>query len=153
MGLAARGCPCGADATYAECCAPLHRGVRAAGDAAALMRSRYAAFATKDVDYLWRTLHSQHVDRGRGEAEVKGQLRDACRENRYLGLRVIEAREVASDGIARVLFAARVFRRGRELSFVELSEFAREDGGWKYLRGDGRTTPFDEAVGLTIDGF
>jgi len=115
------------------------------------MRSRYAAFVVKDVDYLWRTLHAEHVDRGRDEAQMKRELQEACRENRYLGLRVLESRDADADGLARVLFAARVFRRGRDLSFVEVSEFAREGDGWKYLRGDGRAIAFEEAAGLTID--
>jgi uncharacterized protein YchJ len=36
----------------------------------------------------------------------------------------------------RVTFAARVFRKGRDLSFVERSEFLRDGDGWRYVRGD-----------------
>jgi SEC-C motif-containing protein len=120
------------------------------------MRSRYAAFATKDVRYLWRTLHPDHDDRARPEEQVLRELREACSANRYLGLRILDARGPDADGIARVLFVAKVFRKGRDLSFVEASDFARdgEMQAWRYLRGDAQ--PLD-AVGeldaLTLDTF
>lgn len=101
------------------------------------MRSRYAAFAKKEVDYLWRTLHADHDDRARDKAAALRDLRDACTTHRYMGLRVLETRAPDADGVARVLFAAKVFQRGRELSFVELSEFRHDGEGWRYVRGDG----------------
>src|SRR5438067_971799 len=53
-------CPCTSGNRYAECCARYHRLVREPPDAVALMRSRYAAFASKEIAYLWRTLHRDH---------------------------------------------------------------------------------------------
>lgn len=50
-------CPCGTGERYDRCCGPLHRGERRPDTAAALMRSRYSAFAVGDVDYLWRSWH------------------------------------------------------------------------------------------------
>ena len=52
---------------------------------------------------------------------------------KYTGLRVLDWREEGDTG--QVLFRARVFLRGRDMSFVELSDFARDDGRWKYLAG------------------
>jgi SEC-C motif-containing protein len=138
-------CACGSGAAYARCCAPCHRGEREALDASALMRSRYAAFALKKVDYLWQTLHPHHEDRGRPREAVLAALRDACSTHRYLGLNVLASDGPDAAGIARVLFAARVFRAGRDLSFIELSQFARDDTGWRYLAGHGRPLPGGEA--------
>jgi SEC-C motif-containing protein len=120
------------------------------------MRSRYAGFAMKDVRYLWRTLHPDHDDRARPEEEVLRELREACSNNRYLGLRILDVRGPDAHGIARVLFVAKVFRKGRDLSFVEASDFAREGatGGWRYVRGGARSL---EEVGsldaLTLETF
>jgi SEC-C motif-containing protein len=100
------------------------------------MRSRYAAFALKEVDYLWRTLHVDHPDRARPAEDVLRELRDACSANRYMGLRILETEEPDAKGLAHVMFAARVFRKGHDLSFVERSEFLRDREGWRYLRGD-----------------
>jgi SEC-C motif-containing protein len=99
------------------------------------MRSRYAAFALKEVDYLWRTLHADHDDRSRPAADVLREFREASRTNRYMGLRILDVREPDAGGIARVVFEARVFRKGRDLSFVESSEFLHDGEGWRYLRG------------------
>ena len=50
-------CPCGSGATYDACCGRLHRGAAQAGTAEELMRSRYAAYAVGDTDYVFRTWH------------------------------------------------------------------------------------------------
>jgi SEC-C motif-containing protein len=155
MTTASEPCPCGSAAAYATCCAPYHQGEREPADATALMRSRYAAFATKNVDYLWRTLHADHDDRARPEAQVRRELRDACSANRYLGLRVLDAQEPDSEGVARVLFAVRVFHRGRDVSFVECSAFAREEEaeGWRYIGGEGTSVAFEAVRETTIEAF
>ncbi len=128
-------CPCGSGAAYAACCGPLHRGEREAGDAATLMRSRYAAYATGDAPYLWKTVHPQHDDRARPEATVLAELREAFRRFRYMGLTVLDHAAPDAEGVARVLFLARVFERGVDRSFVEVSEFMHDGAGWRYLCG------------------
>lgn len=154
MSASSRECPCGSGASYAACCAPLHRGDREASDATALMRSRYAAFAKKEALYLWKTLHPDHDDRARPEDEVIRDLRAACSSNRYMGLTILDARGADANGMARVLFEAKVFRRGEDLSFVELSEFLHDGVGWRYLRGDGASIAEVRASGATtIDAF
>jgi SEC-C motif-containing protein len=50
-------CPCGSGTTYVACCGPLHSDTMTAPTAVALMRSRYSAFAFRDVDYLLATWH------------------------------------------------------------------------------------------------
>jgi SEC-C motif-containing protein len=50
-------CPCGSALAYNACCGPLHRGVRQAGSAVELMRSRYSAYVRGDADYVFRTWH------------------------------------------------------------------------------------------------
>ena len=129
-------CPCGSGEAYGACCGPLHAGQREAADATALMRSRYAAYARKEVAYVWRTLHPDHEDRARPEEQVLRELRDACAVNRYLGLRILGATGPDDAGIATVTFAVRVFRKGVDLSFSERSEFKRDGEGWRYLRGE-----------------
>jgi SEC-C motif-containing protein len=100
------------------------------------MRSRYAAFALKEVDYLLRTLHADHPDRDRPAVDVLRELRDACRTNRYMALRILDTQEADPLGVARVVFSAKVFRRGHDLSFVERSEFLHDGEGWRYVRGE-----------------
>lgn len=127
-------CPCQSGSTYGECCQPYHRGEKQPPTPEALMRSRYAAFATGDVDYLVKTLHPDHRDRQLPAEMLVSSLRSACREQRYTGLEVFEASEDGDKGHVR--FRARVFQKGRDLSFSETSRFERIDGAWRYLDGE-----------------
>ncbi len=97
------------------------------------MRSRFSAFALGDGAYLFRTLHPDHPLRSRPQDEVVRELSRAHRSLRYLGLAVHEHR--AEGDHAQVLFTARVFERGSDKSFSELSEFERLEGAWRYRDG------------------
>lgn len=129
-------CPCRSGRPYKACCEPYHRGARQAPDAEALMRSRFAAFAKKEAVYLWRTLHADHEDRQHGEAWVLRSLRASAGTLRYAGLAILDRRDPGEDGIAQVLFLARLFEGSNDRSFVELSDFAHDGEGWRYLRGE-----------------
>lgn len=138
-------CPCGSSLLYKSCCAPLHKGEREAPDAESMMRSRYAAYAKKEIPYLMTTLHAKHEDRAMPEAELSKLLAAAARNQRYLGLTILDRRGPNAEGVAEVLFHARVFERGRDFSFVERSEFAHDGTGWRYVHGD--TVPVGKIEG------
>jgi len=112
------------------------------------MRSRFAAFALGDAEYLWRTLHPDHEDCARDRATVLAALRDVARTLRFMRLTILDA-----SG-SRVLFHAAVFDKGKDRSFVELSSFARDDAGWRYVAGETTPAPGPAPVDWTIeDGF
>jgi SEC-C motif-containing protein len=140
---------------YDACCGPCHRGEREAPDPPALMRSRYGAFTRGDEAYLVRTLHPDHADLETGEDSLRRSLRDTFRRYRYLGLRVLDHRPAGADGLAEVLFHARVREGARDRSFVERSYFAHDGVGWRYLAGDllpAAALP-KRVDTLTLDGF
>jgi SEC-C motif-containing protein len=148
-------CPCRSARPYKACCEPYHRGAREAPDPEALMRSRFSAFAKKEVDYLFRTLHPDHEDRRHDRTAVLRALRASAGTFRYAGLAILDTRPADDAGIAQVLFLARLFEGSAERSFVELSDFAHDGEGWRYLRGTLRPAaaiPGDPAK-LTIDTF
>lgn len=130
-----RDCPCCSGAPYTSCCAPFHRGEREAPTPEALMRSRYAAYANKLAPYIYRTIHTEHEDRKRPEVEVLREIRDAVSTLRFMQLNVLGHEQPNEQGLARVLFYARVFEKGQNRSFVELSDFLHNGTGWRYLRG------------------
>lgn len=99
------------------------------------MRSRFAAYANKLAPYIYRTLHVNHEDRNRPEAEVLREIRDATSTLRFMQLAILDRQEPNEEGLARVLFYARVFEKGQNRSFVELSDFLPDGTGWRYLRG------------------
>ncbi|MCE9673837.1 hypothetical protein LY474_39190 [Myxococcus stipitatus] len=148
-------CPCCSGLRYRECCAPFHRGEAEAPDAERLMRSRYAAFAQREAAYLWKTLHPDHPDRARPQEEVLRELRDFARAHQYPKLVVMDRRPPDANGVAQVLFFAKVFEKGKERSFVERSYFRHDGTGWRYHSGDTRM-PRDLPVppeALTLDTF
>ncbi len=93
------------------------------------MRSRYAAFALGLGEYLVDTLASSHRHRDLPREALVTELSRAKDRQRFLGLRVVRA-----EG-DEVLFEARIFERGKDQSFAELSKFVREDGRWRYESG------------------
>lgn len=98
------------------------------------MRSRYAAFALGLGTYLVDTLSADHADRALPRALFVQELARAHERQRFLGLRILHAAAGGQSG--EVMFCARVFEKGADRSFVELSKFAHEDGAlWRYASG------------------
>ncbi|AKF83755.1 YchJ family metal-binding protein [Myxococcus faecalis] len=128
-------CPCSSGLRYRECCAPFHKGEAEAPDAERLMRSRYSAFAQREASYLWKTLHPQHPDRARPEADVVRELRAFAQGHQFPKLVVMDRQAPDAQGNAQVLFFAKVFEKGKERSFVERSDFRHDGVGWRYLSG------------------
>lgn len=153
MKAAPRDCPCTSGLRYAACCRPLHAGERAAATPEALMRSRFSAFALGLGGYLVDTLSSDHEDRALPADALARELGRVRERQRFLGLEILHASTDGDRG--EVLFFARVFERGRDRSFAELSTFVREDGSFRYQSGvlvPGERLPADRAT-LTRDRF
>ena len=112
-------CPCLSGLPYDECCGRFHEGA-AAPTAEALMRSRYSAYATGNIDYILSTWHpsTRPADRS---------LDDSIRWYRLDILSTSKGGPLDSTGT--VEFEA--FYRGG--SQRELSSFVREAGRWYYL--------------------
>ncbi|WP_178362338.1 YchJ family metal-binding protein [Mycolicibacterium hippocampi] len=119
-------CPCGSGDPFGRCCLPLHTGDREAQTAEQLMRSRYTAFATGDVDYLWRTWHPRtRPDR----VDDAGLI--------WTGLHIIDC--VAGgpgDQTGEVEFRARYLDSQRTGTLHERSRFAVRARRWFYLDGE-----------------
>ena len=117
------------------------------------MRSRWSAFAVGRGDWLFDTLASTHPDRAAPRDAAVRELSRARERQRFLKLTVLHA--CASGDEGEVLFVARVFEKGRDCSFAELSTFTREDGEWRYASGilvPGNKLPADTST-LTRDAF
>ncbi len=128
-----KACPCHSGADYRACCSPYHLRKAQAPDAVSLMRSRYSAFALGDAEYLYDTLGPGHEDRKMDKAALLRDFRTAKSTLRYQGLAILDS---TTDGdAARVLLHATIFEKGQDRSFVELSEFVKVDGGWRYESG------------------
>ena len=113
-------CPCGSGAAYDACCGPLHRGVRQAATALELMRSRYAAYAVGDADYVFRTWHPR-------TRPADLTLEDGPT---WTGL------TVEGYGEDWVDFTARWDGPGGPGEMRERSRFEQRAGRWLYVDGD-----------------
>ena len=117
-------CPCGATG-YAACCGRYHGGLHAP-DAAALMRSRYSAYALKLEAYLLDTWHP---------ATRPATLGLESGNARWLGLEIKNHIAESADR-ATVEFVARYKVGGRAHRLHEISRFVREEGRWFYVDGE-----------------
>lgn len=119
-------CPCGSGDRFDGCCGPALRGTPAS-TAAALMRSRYTAFAVGDTAYLEGTWHP-----GTRPDEL---TLDPAR--RWTGLEIVDI-VAGGEGDARGVVAFRAaWRHSRERGVLaERSRFVRQRGRWWYLDGE-----------------
>jgi SEC-C motif-containing protein len=123
-------CPCHSGLRYSACCEALHKGTAIAETPEKLMRSRYAAFAKGLGKYLVDTLAASHPDRQQDLAALTIALSRAKDTQRFLGLTILETRTDGDRG--EVKFHARIFEKGKDVSFTEHSVFVKEDGAWRY---------------------
>ncbi len=118
-------CPCCSNLEYSECCGPFIEG-EPAPTAVALVRSRYTAFAMRNLDYVART-HAPEIrdDFNRAEAE---RIASECE---WLGLQIHSAKESADT--AEVEFIIRIRQQQKTITKASASSFRREDGEWLYV--------------------
>lgn len=113
-------CPCGSGTSYDACCGRLHRGAALAETPEELMRSRYAAYAVGDTDYVFRTWHPR--------TRPDDLSPDPART--WTGLTILGA------GDDWVEFVASYERGGAAGEQHERSRFERRGGRWVYVDGD-----------------
>ena len=114
------------------------------------MRSRFSAFVRGKHAYLFRTLHPDHDDHAGGRDAWTAQLAKNAKRTRYDSLLVLDHDGPDADGIARVLFHVTMRLDGKDASFAELSSFALDGTGWRYVGGVTRACRADRARALTI---
>ena len=126
-------CPCGSGQRYRECCRRFHRGEAVAETPDELMRSRYAAYAKGEVDYIVDTTDPSGEAWDEPVAEWRADIRRFGRDAQFMGVEILEA---STDGdTGEVLFHAKLRADGRDASFSERSTFVRRDGRWLYQSG------------------
>jgi SEC-C motif domain protein len=133
-------CPCGTDLEFEACCGPILAGERQAATPEALMRSRYTAYARKEVAYIAES----HDPETREEVDLAA-TRNWADRTEWLKLEILKTQGGGEgDDRGEVEFIA-YFRdeRGRELSHHERSTFVRRDGRWYFHDGE---TPKGEPV-------
>lgn len=135
-------CPCQSSLKFNQCCEPYLKGQSKPETAEQLLRARFSAFATGNIDYILKTHHSKTSDSvDRNEIENWAQSSD------WHGLQIVqkEAGE-ASDTQGTIIFCAKYAEKtgdkaGEIQEHWEKSFFEREPatakGEWKFLDAQG----------------
>lgn len=120
-------CICGSGVESASCCTPLHAG-QPAPTALALMRARYAAYVTGNLDYVERTcIEELRREFNRLDAERYSE------EAEWLGLKILRTVDGGiNDQTGQVEFTTHYKHKGQTLTQHELAGFCRVDGAWLY---------------------
>lgn len=124
-------CPCDSGQTYGACCGPHLAGKTRPATAAALMRSRYTAFALGQVDYLLATHHPTR--RTPTEATTLAQ---SIANTEWLGLRVLQTQAGQPDDRQGEVEFIAYYRDPKPGQIHERSRFVKQRDRWFYVDGD-----------------
>lgn len=120
-------CPCCSGKAYEVCCMPYHDGDAFAPNAEALMRSRYAAFAVHDADYLFETTLP-----ARRKFHRKNEYLQWAEENEWIKLEIVDT---PAPNI--VEFKAYFKMKNGQLYIQhERSRFKQVNAKWYYADGE-----------------
>ena len=118
-------CPCGSDLGYVTCCEPLIKGDRKAQSALELMKSRYSAYVTCEIDYIIEstTLSERHF-------YSKKDILKWAKESTWLKLEIIDY------SVNTVEFKAYYHNsKGKLEIHHEFSTFLLENDTWYFVEG------------------
>ncbi len=124
-------CYCGSQIIHKDCCQPFLTGALKPETPEQLMRSRYSAFCTKNIEYLVSTQHPS-----KRQANERDLLTKTVYETQWMGLKILNAETDQDDShTGYVEFAA--FYKTTEIGQLhERSKFILEEGQRYYLEGE-----------------
>lgn len=103
------------------------------------MRSRYSAYAIRNVEHIMRTTHPDgpHYQTNRGQ--WMSEIERFCDAYQFDGLEVVDSSSDQTRGWVR--FWARISLDGVDHTFGERSLFYRVNGAWLYHSGTALEQP------------
>ena len=122
-------CPCGSGRKYKKCCALYHKGALP-GDALALMKSRYSAYAAGNSRYIIETTHPDNPDFTDDLKSWKASIDRFCRGTEFEGLQIIDW--IDGEEEAYVTFSASLSGG----TMIEKSRFLKVGREWLYVDGE-----------------
>lgn len=125
-------CPCGSQQVLSQCCAPYLLGQRRAATAEHLMRSRYSAYCTKNINYLIKTHHPDYR-----EPNSRQKIVATANSVTWLGLTIVATEQGQPRDEKGIVEFVAAFQEGKTaVQLHERSRFRHENGQWFYLEGD-----------------
>jgi SEC-C motif domain protein len=134
-------CFCGSDKSFDACCGSFLNGTASAPTAEALMRARYSAYVTANIDFIERTHHSSTRSEFNRESARKW-----AEESQWQGLEIIKTIDgTEQDAEGSIEFIATYSQKEETIQHHELSVFRREAGAWTFVDGRVLNQPFRRA--------
>jgi len=125
-------CYCGKSLSYNECCGAIHKGSREAKTAEELMRSRYSAFVTADIDFILKTYALETRP-----TEDREEILNWTKSVDWSKLEVLRTESgTESDNEGFVEFKAHYTENDLNQMIHEKSYFVKEEGSWVYVSGE-----------------
>ena len=125
-------CECGLGPEIAECCGPYLSGDKKPETAEQLMRSRYTAYATENIDYIMATHDPDTVADVDRESSAQW-----AKEATWQGLEVLNKEAGGpGDDTGMVEFIARYSIGTNAYAHHERATFRRVDGDWRFVDGE-----------------
>lgn len=120
-------CPCQSGQPYQDCCAPFHQQQQFPANAMQLMRSRYAAYVLKNIDYIVQTTvpSQQHL-------LPIADLEDWAEHTQWVGLTIVK-HEPLSKTHSTVEFDAHFATDEGTQVHNEKSLFVNIEGRWYFV--------------------
>ncbi len=124
-------CPCGSGQDFAECCEAIHLGKVKAETAETLMRARYSAYVTANVEFLGESLDEE----GR-EAFDADSAREWAETAKWQSFEVLSVEGgSADDDEGLVEFRAVYEANGEVQEHHERSYFQKIEDKWCFIDG------------------
>lgn len=119
-------CPCGQNRPLEACCGPFLEGQSQPETAEQLMRSRFSAYATGNIDYVCETEENPNRD----------TIENWAGSTSFKRLRVLSTEKGgAEDETGTVTFEADFETKGQPGTHRETSQFRKVEGRWIFVRG------------------
>lgn len=110
---------------------PFLRGEKQAATAEELMKTRYAAYALGDIDYI---VSSHHPDRAHEVDRANTEL--WSKQSEWLGLEIVSSEKGGPDDeVGQVEFVARYRLKGATFNHRERAQFQKVGGRWYFVDG------------------
>ncbi|MDG1779698.1 MAG: YchJ family protein [Flavobacteriales bacterium] len=124
-------CPCQSGNIYLNCCSPYHKGLPAPS-AEKLMRSRYSAYALRNVQYLVDTTHSSTRKDHPYEAIEKW-----AEQTTWKRLEIVRTEKGTLEDSSGIVEFKATYNDGSSSDEIlhESSHFLKENARWYYVDG------------------
>jgi SEC-C motif-containing protein len=124
-------CYCGTGKQFSECCEPFLKGTAKPATAELLMRARYSAFASGNIDFVKTSIHPSKL----GEFDEKA-TREWSIGSKWLGFEIagiLGGGENDTEGTVEFIAAYSV--KTTAMKHHEKAEFKKENGQWYFYDG------------------